>query len=171
MASFLTRIARRGFSTTASLPKEKNYSSVFEDLLKTPLLKQEMASKTKSSLLGRGSNILSIDQINSGNFSRHGSNEFGLSVGGIPLQALRRTGTKAGRSYEVSGMTDLGRALRSVNIANSSNRVRQISMSQTKYEKPGKVKQRLKMERNKRRFDMGIRRLFEIVADARRKGY
>lgn len=91
--------------------------------------------------------------------------------GGIPASQIPRTGPKAGRSVLVTQAFDLGRALRTLNSINNANKVRQTAMAQTKYEKPGKKLQRIAAERKRRRFDMGIKRLFEMVADARRKGY
>ncbi|KAF5102639.1 hypothetical protein D0Z03_000384 [Geotrichum reessii] len=108
-------------------------------------------------------------QNNSNNRNQHQDTEF--KVAGFTKERIPRTGVKAGRSVVVSGSLDLNRALRNLNNINSTNRVRQTAMAQTKYEKPGKRKQRLRIQRSKRRFDMGIRRLFEMVADARRKGY
>lgn len=92
-------------------------------------------------------------------------------VGGIPASQIPRTGPKAGRSVLVTQSLDLGRALRTLNSINAVNRVRHTAMSQTKFEKPGKRRQRIEGERKKRKFNMGVKRLFEMVADARRKGY
>jgi hypothetical protein len=108
---------------------------------------------------------------NSNNSSRNQHQDTEFKVAGYTKERIPRTGVKAGRSVPVSGSLDLNRALRTLNSINNTNRVRQTAIAQTKYEKPGKRKQRLRIQRSKRRFDMGIRRLFEMVADARRKGY
>lgn len=100
----------------------------------------------------------------------HGDDVVAMCAG-IPASQIPRTGPKAGRSVLVTQSLDLGRALRTLNSINASNRVRQTAMAQTKYEKPGKRRQRVANERRKRKFEMGVKRLFEMVADARRKGY
>lgn len=97
--------------------------------------------------------------------------EIVAECGGLTASQIPRTGPKAGRSVLVTQTSDLGHALRVLNSINQSNRVRHTAMSQTKYEKPGKRRQRIEGERKKRKFNMGIKRLFEMVADARRKGY
>ncbi|VVT45607.1 mitochondrial 37S ribosomal protein bS21m [Magnusiomyces paraingens] len=89
----------------------------------------------------------------------------------LSYTVIPRTGVYAGRTVEVLSESDLSRALRRLNTMNSINRVRQTSMEQTKYVRPGKVKQRILIERKKRKYNQNVKRMFELVAEARRKGY
>ncbi|KAF5100681.1 hypothetical protein DV451_002444 [Geotrichum candidum] len=142
--------------------------------IRTPLNMADSLSQLNSSTAARQSSLFGNFRNSKGSsrnqqHQQHQDTEF--KVAGYTKDRIPRTGVKAGRSVPVTGALDLNRALRNLNSMNNTNRVRQTAMAQTKYEKPGKRKQRLRIQRSKRRFDMGIRRLFEMVADARRKGY
>lgn len=82
-----------------------------------------------------------------------------------------RTGTKAGRTVEVTSNVPLHFALRQLNSLNRQSEVKQTVRAQAFYEKPGKKLQRLKIERQKRKFNQNVKRMFELVSEARRKGY
>ncbi|KAA8913184.1 hypothetical protein TRICI_003246 [Trichomonascus ciferrii] len=87
-------------------------------------------------------------------------------------QHIPRTGVNASRSVVVNGQNGgLQAALRILRIKNSANKVPRTVNLQRYHEKPGKKKQRLQMEKQQREFNMGIRRLFKLVNEARRKGY
>lgn len=86
-------------------------------------------------------------------------------------ETIPRAGPKAGRSIVVGGPMDLNRALRVLHRKNVENNVRATSLNQNRYEKPGKKRQRIRIERNKRKFKQTVKHLFELVSEARRKGY
>lgn len=100
--------------------------------------------------------------------SQKGINE---QIGGYPLNKIPRTGPSASRSVAVNGPHGLQQALRTVNIMNSIGRVRRNLQLARYHERPGKKRWRIKNERSRRKFDAGIRHLFGLVAEARRKGY
>lgn len=84
---------------------------------------------------------------------------------------LPRTGTLAGRTVAVSSQFGLQSALRQLNSINRSNNINRIVVRQRAWERPGKKKQRLRMEKAQRDFAMGVRKLFKLVSEARKKGY
>lgn len=84
---------------------------------------------------------------------------------------IPRTGIKAGRSVEVNSASGLGQALRTLRIVNMSNNVPRTLSLQRYHERRCKTKRRLKIEKSQRDFKMGIKRLFKLVEEARRKGY
>lgn len=87
-------------------------------------------------------------------------------------QRIPRTGVLASRSVPVNGQNGgLQAALRVLRIKNSANKIPRTLNLQRYHEKPGKKKLRLRMEKQQRDFNMGIRRLFKLVNEARRKGY
>jgi hypothetical protein len=92
-------------------------------------------------------------------------------VGNYSLSKIPRTGPSISRSVPVVGPFGLQRAIRQVNILNSTNKVRRNLMLTRFHERPGKKRWRIKNERSRRKFDAGIRHLFDLVAEARRKGY
>lgn len=118
-------------------------------------------------------NIFGSGGLGEGKYTNENSfiNRNSLTYEGLRPEQIPRTGTKAGRTVAVTPMVDLHRALRMLHNINSTNNVKYTAMSQTKYEKPGKRRQRIKMERNKRKFKNQIKQMFELVAEARRKGY
>lgn len=119
--------------------------------------------------------------FNGNNFARRAAGAAGGSggaQGGVPdynapiaPSEIPRTGVYAGRTVAIDSEADLPRALRNLNSMNAVNQVRQTSLSQTKFVRPGKVKQRILIERRKRKFKQNVKRMFELVAEARRKGY
>ncbi|CAN6674887.1 small ribosomal subunit protein bS21m [Trichomonascus vanleenenianus] len=82
-----------------------------------------------------------------------------------------RTGVRAGRSVIVNGPNGLNAALRNLQSINMANKVPRTLSLQRYHERPGKERRRRRIDAHKRRFDMGIKRLFKLVAEARRKGY
>lgn len=86
------------------------------------------------------------------------------------VNEIKRTGTLAGRSVTLGTMS-LNMALSRLNSMNQINKVRRVLSLQRYHERPGKVRLRLRNEKAKRDFNKGIRRLFDLVNEARRKGY
>lgn len=66
---------------------------------------------------------------------------------------------------------NIGQALKQLNNLVRSNNVAQERRKQRFYLRPSKAKAELRMERNKRRFGKGFKRLLQIVNEAKRKGY
>lgn len=93
-----------------------------------------------------------------------------------PLALVKRTGTLAGRSVLVGPtrqghMRTLGWGLDRLNQINRANKIRWTLNLQRFHERPGKKRLRLRNEKQKRDFNKGIHRLFELVNEARRKGH
>lgn len=86
------------------------------------------------------------------------------------INEIKRTGVLAGRSVLLGNMS-LNIALSRLNAMNQANKIRRVLSLQRYHERPGKVRLRLRNEKAKRDFNKGIRRLFDLVNEARRKGY
>ena len=93
------------------------------------------------------------------------------AMGGYQINMIPRTGAMAGRSVPVEGPVGLQSALRNLNMINQANKIRRVLSLQRYHERPGKVKLRLRNEKARRDFNKGVRRLFDLVSEARRKGY
>lgn len=93
-----------------------------------------------------------------------------------PLALVKRTGVLAGRSVFVGTtrkghVNTLSGSLSWLNQLNKANAVRKTLFRQRFHERPGKTRLRLKNEKKQRDFNKGIKRLFELVNEAKRKGY
>lgn len=109
------------------------------------------------------------------NADRNNTNSF-MNSSEVSIQLMDprhvpRTGPKAGRSVEVTSTMPIHFALRQLNSLNRQSEIKQTVRAQAVYEKPGKKAERLKIERKKRRFNQNVKRMFELVSEARRKGY
>lgn len=82
-----------------------------------------------------------------------------------------RTGPLVGRTVLVNNPQYLPQAIRRINTLNQINKLPQTVRLQRFAERPGKARLRIRIERKKREFNAGIRRLFDLVNEARRKGY
>lgn len=80
------------------------------------------------------------------------------------------TGPISGRMTRVTG-GNIDGAFRSLRYIVSSNSIRTDKNAQRFYKKPGKVAEEKTMRRKRKMFDAGIRRLIDIVKDAKRRGY
>lgn len=101
------------------------------------------------------------------NLSRAGV--FGSLAHGIDVPP--RTGTLVGRSVPVRSPDELPQAIARLNTLNKINRMPHTVRVQQFWERPGKKRLRLRIERKRRAFRSGIDRLFALVSEARRKGY
>lgn len=160
------------FSTTSSVTQQKDTQS-------------SSSSSPSSSSSSRQPGLESVNKLISGAMSHFGQTsprKFSLNqpdyystkdIDSVALEHTKipRTGPKAGRTVEVKAGMSLQQSLRILNSLNRQSNVRRISMSQKIYEKPGKKAQRLKVERKKKLFNENIKRMFELVSEARRKGY
>lgn len=88
-----------------------------------------------------------------------------------PMPLPPRTGTLVGRSVDVNDQSQLPLAVRRVNILNKINAVPRTARLQQYHERPGKARLRVQIERKHREFNDGIRRLFGLAQEVRRKGY
>ena len=84
---------------------------------------------------------------------------------------IPRTGAMPGRSVPVEGPVRLQSALRNLNMINQANKIRRVMSLRQYHERPGKVNLRLRNEKTSRDFKKGVRRLFDLVSEACRKGY
>ncbi|ONH68890.1 hypothetical protein BON22_1607 [Cyberlindnera fabianii] len=80
------------------------------------------------------------------------------------------TGPIAGRMVKVDN-GDVDRAFRHLKNVVNANNIRFDKQQQRFYKKPGKALEEKRIRRKKRMFDEGIRRLMNIVKDAKRRGY
>lgn len=88
-----------------------------------------------------------------------------------PMPLPPRTGTLVGRSVDVNDQSQLPLAVRRVNIMNKINAVPRTARLQQYHERPGKARLRIEIERKHREFNDGIRKLFKLAQEVRRKGY
>lgn len=94
------------------------------------------------------------------------------SIGEDPRQglSLKRTGPIAGRVVSVH-KNDLNTAFKRLRGVISANNIKGEKMAQRFYKKPGKVLEEKQIRRKKRVFNEGVRRLMEVVKEAKRRGY
>ncbi|PRT53813.1 hypothetical protein B9G98_01433 [Wickerhamiella sorbophila] len=82
-----------------------------------------------------------------------------------------RTGVLVGRSAPVPSPELLNRAVRQVNTMNRVNAMKETVNLQRFAERPGKARLRIRIQRKRREFNAGVRRLFQLVKRAKRQGY
>jgi len=110
--------------------------------------------------------------------TRSTKNDFKLFLSENELKAkpkdvanqLRITGPRAGKIIKVVN-NDINGAFNALNGVVRSNNIRQDKRAQQFYIKPGKQRELKAIQRNKREFMKGFKRLMNIVKDASRKGY
>jgi small subunit ribosomal protein MRP21 len=80
------------------------------------------------------------------------------------------TGPIAGRMVAVNP-GNIDGAFRNLKFLVNSNNVKTDKNAQRFYKKPGKVLEEKAIRRKKKLFDAGVRRLIDIVKEAKRRGY
>lgn len=172
-------LTSRPFSTTRTC-KDDSKGGPNSNIMNTLSMFNELAKKSAKGTSGNSSHLLSPLSQTGGsgrkslNFEEQSNliqNEDFGNLYYLSPESIPRTGPKAGRSIAIGGPMDLSRALRVLHRKNVENNVRTISLRQNIYEKPGKKRQRIRIERNKRKFKQTVKHLFELVSEARRKGY
>lgn len=83
---------------------------------------------------------------------------------------LRITGPKAGKMVKVIN-NDIDAAFRALRGIVNANNIRGDKAAQRFYIKPGKRRELKTINKNKRVFMQGFRRMMEVVKDASRRGY
>lgn len=85
-------------------------------------------------------------------------------------ESLKLTGPLAGCVVSVH-KGDINRAYRQLKGVVNANNIRGEAMMQRFHMKPGKVLEMKRIKRKKKTFDEGIRRLMDLVKEAKRRGY
>lgn len=85
-------------------------------------------------------------------------------------ERLKVTGPLAGRIVTVRN-GDINTAYRNIKFIINSNNIRGESMAQRFHMKPGKKLELKRIRRKKKMFNEGIRRLMDLVKEAKRRGY
>ncbi|KAH3672148.1 hypothetical protein WICPIJ_010117 [Wickerhamomyces pijperi] len=83
---------------------------------------------------------------------------------------LPLTGPIAGRMVKIHNF-DLNTAFKKLRGVISANNIKGEKMAQRFYKKPGKVLEEKQIRRKKRVFNEGVRRLMQVVVEAKRRGY
>lgn len=156
-----------GFSTSFSLRADQNKPSESEDLFMKLLQvrpgrrSNDLFDVTQDIFKGKVGRRLNNVKKEEDFLTEKGVHEL---VGNYPMSKIPRTGPSISRSVPVVGPYGLQRALRQVNILNNTGKVRKNVMLSRFHERPGKKRWRIKNERSRRKFDEGIRHLFDLMS-------